>query len=148
MPAVAELLDLPARRAAARQNLPRTALAVFATEGARAFACDVLRAAGVTDVTPACGPACERAADTGVDVIVTDWPARGDIGDHIDALRRDTNGARRDTPVVLLTSRDGRADIVAARAAGVNAYVVKPVSPAMLKHRLAKIATNAPGRLA
>lgn len=141
MSAAAQLIDYPATTAAGFQAQPRTALAAFGTESARAFACDVLRAAGVAHVVPTGG------AHGTVDVIVTDWPPRGDdIGAHIDALRRDTNGARRDTPVIMLTARESRADLDAARRAGVDAYVVKPVSPAMLKRRLAKILTNAPGR--
>jgi CheY-like chemotaxis protein len=133
MPAVASSMNV----------VPRTALAVFPTDTARDFACDVLRAAGVISVLPAGEP---RGAHPCVDVIVTDWPPGNDIGAHIDALRQ-SNIDHRDTPIVLLTAREGRADLDAARRAGVAAYVVKPVSPAMLKSRLSKIvATNAPGR--
>ena len=129
-------------------TLPRTALAAFTADSARDFACDVLRAAGVVSVVPSGGgrDAVRSAHDQPTDVIVIDWP-EGDIelADLIRELRA-SNGAGRDTPVMLLTSREGRADLDAARLAGVDAYVVKPVSAAMLKHRLAKMATNAPGR--
>lgn len=132
MPAVASISNV----------VPRTALAVFPTDSARDFACDVLRAAGVVSVVPGVEP---RGAHQPVDLIVTDWPAGNDIGAHIEALRA-SNGDRRDTPVVLLTAREGRADVDAARAAGVDAYLVKPVSAAMLKCRLSKIAGNGRGR--
>jgi DNA-binding response OmpR family regulator len=118
-------------------RLPRTALAVFPTDAARAFACDVLRAAGIVSVAPASAIDPDDAAH--VDLIVTDWPPHGDIGAHICALRA-ANGAGRKTPVVMLTARDGRADLEAARRAGADAYIVKPVSAALLKHRLCKIA--------
>lgn len=109
---------------------PRTALAVFRTDSARDSACDVLRAAGVVSVVPAAG-ACD---DAHYDIIVTDWPENGDLGDYVSGLRRSTN-----TPVLLLTARESRADLDAARRAGVDAYVVAPVSAAMLKHRLARL---------
>jgi CheY-like chemotaxis protein len=123
-------------------GLPRTALALFTSDSARDFACDVLRAAGVLSVLPA----SERKNDCPhVDVIVTDWPQGEDIDSYVEGLRN-SNGARRDTPILMLTNREGRADLQAARAAGVDAYVVKPVSPALLKHRLAKLAGNSRDR--
>ena len=127
-------------------TLPRTALAAFSADSARDFACDVLRAAGIVSVVPAGGgrDAVRTAQDQPIDIIVTDWPTDDmDLGDFIDKLRTNTNGARRDTPVMFLTSRDGRADLDAARLAGVDAYVVSPVSPAMLKHRLSRLPSTA-----
>lgn len=116
---------------------PRTALAVFRAESARDFACDVLRAAGILSVLPA-AEATDCAASH-VDVIVTDWPDDESLDEHIAHLRSRNNGACRDTPVVMLTAREGRADLEAARRAGVAAYVVAPISPVMLKHRLARL---------
>jgi CheY-like chemotaxis protein len=126
--------------------LPRTALAAFSLDSARDFACDVLRAAGIVSVTPA-RDGREARPSAPVDVIVTDWPAGTvPLGDFVRGLREANNAdndAERLTPVVLLTARDGRADLDAARRAGVSAVVVKPVSPALLKHRLAALSTNA-----
>lgn len=130
-------------------TLPRTALAAFTADSARDSACDVLRAAGIVSVVPAGGgrDALRTAQEQNIDIIVTDWPSDDiELSDFIDKLRTNTNGARRDTPVMFLTSRDARADLDAARQAGVDAYVVSPVSPAMLKHRLSRLPTNARGR--
>lgn len=128
--------------------LPRTALAAFSADSARDFACDVLRAAGVVSVLPSGGgrDAMASAQTNPVDVIVTDWP-EGDLAltDFVQSLRAG-NRVGRDTPVVLLTAREGRADLDAAREAGVSAVVVKPVSAALLKHRLAAVVTNASRR--
>lgn len=121
---------------------PRTALAVFKADSARAFACDVLRAAGVVSVVPAAE--VKDCMLPQVDIIVTDWPENESLDAHIANLRARNNGARTDTPVVMLTARESRADVEAARRAGVDAYVVAPVSPAMLKHRLARLVGNAP----
>jgi len=129
-------------------NLPRTALAAFSADSARDFACDVLRAAGVVSVLPSGGgrDAMASAQSHPVDVIVTDWPD-GDLAldDFVQSLRA-CNRVGRDTPVILLTAREGRADLDAAREAGVSAVVVKPVSAALLKHRLAAVVTNASRR--
>ena len=130
-------------------TLPRTALAAFTIDSARDFACDVLRAAGIVSVVPAGGgrDAVRTAHEQSIDIIVTDWPSDDmELGDFVDQLRANTNGARRHTPVMFLTSRDGRADLDAARQAGVDAYVVSPVSPAMLKHRLSRLPVNARAR--
>ena len=111
-------------------TLPRTALAAFTIDSARDFACDVLRAAGIVSVVPAGGgrDAVRSAHEQAIDIIVTDWPSDDmDLGDFVDQLRANTNSARH-TPVMFLTSRDGRADLDAARQAGVDAYVVSPVS--------------------
>lgn len=124
-------------------TLPRTALAAFSADSARDFACEVLRAAGILSVLPCAGgrAAMQSARDSHVDLIVTDWPEDNlALGDFVRGLRE---GAHRQTPVVLLTAREGRADLDAAREAGVNAVVVKPVSAALLKHRLAALVVNA-----
>lgn len=129
-------------------NLPRTALAAFSADNARDFACDVLRAAGVVSVLPSGGgrDAMASAQMNPVDVIVTDWPENDiALGDFVQSLRVG-NRVGRDTPVVLLTAREGRADLDAAREAGVSAVVVKPVSAALMKHRLAAVITNATRR--
>jgi AmiR/NasT family two-component response regulator len=121
------------------RSVPRTALAVFRLDSARDFACDVLRAAGVLNVEPV-ADVC--ACDHQVDIIVTDWPEDTSLDAHIDAIR--SNCVRRDTPIMLLTTRESRADVDAARSAGVDAVVVSPVSPAMLKHRLSRLMIQAP----
>ncbi len=129
-------------------TLPRTALAAFTAESARDFACDVLRAAGIVSVLPSGGgrEAVRSAKEQQVDLIVTDWP-EGDMAlpEFVQSLR-ESNSVGRSTPVVLLTAREGRADLDAARDAGVSAVVVKPVSPALLKHRLSAVVTNATRR--
>lgn len=118
-------------------HAPRTALAVFRSQAARDFACEVLRAAGVVSVVPAAEVGDCAAAN--VDLIVTDWPDGESLDAHIADLRARNNGDRGDTPVVMLTMRESRADLDAARRAGVDAYVVAPISPAMLKHRLSRL---------
>lgn len=117
-------------------TLPRTALAAFFSEKTRDAACGLLRAAGVVNVVPA---DAEAPGDARADVIVTDWPPLGlDLAAMLAELRAHFGKCAR-TPVVLISTRDGRADLDEARRAGVNAYVVAPVSSALLKHRLARL---------
>jgi len=129
-------------------NLPRTALAAFSADSARDFACDVLRAAGVVSVLPSGGgrDAMASAQVNPVDIIVTDWPENDIALSEFVRTLRAGNRVGRNTPVVLLTAREGRADLDAAREAGVSAVVVKPVSAALMKHRLAAVVTNATRR--
>ena len=127
-------------------TLPRTALAAFSADMARDFACNLLRAAGIVSVLPTGGgqDAVHSARCQSVDIIVTDWPEHDvDLPEFIHALRSGKEGSCN-TPVVLLTTREGRADLDAARKAGVSAYMVKPVSTAMMKHWLAAVVKNAP----
>lgn len=125
-------------------TLPRTALAAFFTEQTRDAACAVLRAAGVMNVLPAVSPEdASEAHAKSADVIVTDWPPAGlDLEAMLRDLRAKFGLGGAQTPVVMLSHRAGRADVDAARRAGVDAYVVCPVSSALLKHRLARLAPH------
>jgi two-component system response regulator MprA len=44
--------------------------------------------------------------------------------------------AMTEVPIVMLTSRDGEADVKAAFAAGATDYLVKPFAPGLLRARL------------
>ena len=125
-------------------TLPKTALAAFFTDQARDAACAVLRAAGVMNVLPATtSPEPDEAHAASADVIVTDWPPAGlDLETMLRDLRAKFGHGGAQTPVVMLSHRAGRADVDAARRAGVDAYVVCPVSSALLKHRLARLAPH------
>lgn len=119
-------------------SVPRTALAAFFSDHARDAACAVLRAAGVLNVVPAHQEGSDDAPPS-ADVIVTDWPPPGfELATMLRDLRvRFGHGA--ETPVVMLSHRDQRTDLDAARRAGVDAYLVFPVSTSVLKHRLMRL---------
>lgn len=75
----------------------------------------------------------ETARDP-IDIVIADWNMPGMSG--LELFQRIRSGRPR-MPFLLLTGRDDARSIVAARATGVPAYVVKPVSPQELDAKIA-----------
>ncbi|MCG8608905.1 MAG: chemotaxis response regulator CheY [Pseudomonadales bacterium] len=72
------------------------------------------------------------------DFLVTDWNMPGMTGiDLLKAVRADDN--LKSLPVLMVTAEAKRDQIVAAAQAGVNGYVVKPFTAAVLKEKIEKI---------
>jgi len=72
------------------------------------------------------------------DFLVTDWNMPGMSGfDLLKAVRADEN--LKTLPVLMVTAEAKRDQIVAAAQAGVNGYVVKPFTAAVLKDKIEKI---------
>ncbi|UZE94938.1 chemotaxis response regulator CheY [Alkalimarinus alittae] len=72
------------------------------------------------------------------DFLVTDWNMPGMTGiDLLRAVRADAN--LKGLPVLMVTAEAKRDQIVAAAQAGVNGYVVKPFTAAVLKEKIDKI---------
>ncbi|EON94026.1 response regulator receiver domain protein (CheY-) [Marinobacter lipolyticus SM19] len=72
------------------------------------------------------------------DFLVTDWNMPGMSGfDLLKAVRADEN--LKTLPVLMVTAEAKRDQIVAAAQAGVNGYVVKPFTAAVLKEKIEKI---------
>lgn len=72
------------------------------------------------------------------DFLVTDWNMPGMTG--IELLKHVREDERlKDLPVLMVTAEAKRDQIVAAAQAGVNGYVVKPFTAAVLKEKIDKI---------
>ncbi len=72
------------------------------------------------------------------DFLVTDWNMPGMTGiELLKAVRADDN--LKGLPVLMVTAEAKRDQIVAAAQAGVNGYVVKPFTAAVLKEKIDKI---------
>lgn len=72
------------------------------------------------------------------DFLVTDWNMPGMTGiDLLRAVRADDS--LKGLPVLMVTAEAKRDQIVAAAQAGVNGYVVKPFTAAVLKEKIDKI---------
>jgi len=72
------------------------------------------------------------------DFLVTDWNMPGMTGiDLLRNVRSDDN--LKTLPVLMVTAEAKRDQIVAAAQAGVNGYVVKPFTAAVLKEKIEKI---------
>ncbi|PVY79271.1 two-component system chemotaxis response regulator CheY [Tamilnaduibacter salinus] len=74
----------------------------------------------------------------GYDFLVTDWNMPGMSGlELLNEVRADDN--LKTLPVLMVTAEAKRDQIVAAAQAGVNGYVVKPFTAAVLKEKIEKI---------
>lgn len=72
------------------------------------------------------------------DFLITDWNMPGMTGiDLLRSVRADDN--LKSLPVLMVTAEAKRDQIVAAAQAGVNGYVVKPFTAAVLKEKIEKI---------
>lgn len=72
------------------------------------------------------------------DFLVTDWNMPGMTGiDLLKAVRADDR--LKDMPILMVTAEAKRDQIVEAAQAGVNGYVVKPFTAAVLKEKIEKI---------
>ena len=72
------------------------------------------------------------------DFVVTDWNMPGMPGlDLLKEVRADDS--LKTLPVLMVTAEAKRDQIVAAAQAGVNGYVVKPFTAAVLKEKIEKI---------
>ena len=72
------------------------------------------------------------------DFLVTDWNMPGMTGiELLQHVRADAN--LKSLPVLMVTAEAKRDQIVAAAQAGVNGYVVKPFTAAVLKEKIEKI---------
>ncbi|MFE8069524.1 chemotaxis response regulator CheY [Marinobacteraceae bacterium S3BR75-40.1] len=72
------------------------------------------------------------------DFLITDWNMPGMTGiDLLKEVRADDS--LKNLPVLMVTAEAKRDQIVAAAQAGVNGYVVKPFTAAVLKEKIEKI---------
>jgi CheY-like chemotaxis protein len=70
-------------------------------------------------------------------LILLDWQMPGTDGMEVTrALRRETDPALRDVPLVLITAKSGAENTAAGFAAGVTDYLTKPFRPAHVRARV------------
>jgi two-component system chemotaxis response regulator CheY len=76
--------------------------------------------------------------DASVGFVITDWNMPNMSGiDFARALRAHPNG--RAVPIIMVTTRGVREDIVVAVEAGVDNYIVKPFTPQVLKEKIDQV---------
>ena len=81
------------------------------------------------------------------DFLITDWNMPGMPGlELLKAVRANEKLAK--LPVLMLTAEAKRDQIVAAAQAGVNGYVIKPFTAAVLKQKLTTILNTTPSNVA
>ena len=85
--------------------------------------------------------------DASVQFVITDWNMPNMSGiDFARALRARVDG--RHVPILMVTTRSMREDILAAVEAGVNNYILKPFTPPTLKEKIDQVMTVAAGAAA
>jgi two-component system chemotaxis response regulator CheY len=77
--------------------------------------------------------ALERFDDS-VDFVITDWTMPNMTG--IEFTRALRANEQRQVPILMVTTRSVREDILQAVEAGVDNYVVKPFTPKVLKEKI------------
>lgn len=137
-----KLMDIeavtPARAPVARRWQDRPILIVDPSNFLRRLIADVLRHAGADHVHTygEKDAGLEAASNYARPIIIADWSSKTALGPAMTrALRRSTLPVRR-APVIALGNSGQMREIERARDAGVNAFLLRPVSPAMLFSRL------------
>lgn len=78
------------------------------------------------------------AFDASIQFIITDWNMPNMSGiEFARAVRARPDG--KQVPILMVTTRSARDDILAAVEAGVNNYILKPFTPPVLKEKIDQV---------
>lgn len=102
-----------------------------------------LQRVGFTDTVEA-GDGCEALDrfDASVGFVITDWNMPNMTGTE---LAKALRARGEQVPILMVTARSVREDIIQAMEAGVNNYVVKPFTPQILKEKIDALVALAGG---
>ncbi len=101
-----------------------------------------LQRIGFTDTVEA-GDGQEALAkfDESVKFVITDWNMPNMTGTELARALRERG---EQVPILMVTARSVREDIIEAMEAGVNNYIVKPFTPQVLKEKIDALLAAAP----
>ena len=74
--------------------------------------------------------------DNSICFVITDWNMPNMSGTELAKALRSREDGGKTVPVLMVTARSVRDDILVAMEAGVNNYIVKPFTPAVLKEKI------------
>lgn len=76
--------------------------------------------------------------DPSIELVITDWnmPVMGGL-EFVKAMRATPQHAK--TPILMVTTRSVKEDIMQAVEAGVSSYILKPFTPQVLKEKIDQI---------
>ena len=80
--------------------------------------------------------ALKKLEEGGFGLVITDWNMPGMDGLN---LTKNIRTANAEIPILMVTTMAAKEDIIEALKAGVNNYVVKPMSPEVLEEKLNSI---------
>jgi two-component system, chemotaxis family, chemotaxis protein CheY len=102
-----------------------------------------LQRVGYTDVVEAAdGKEALDKLDPSVGFIITDWNMPNMSGVELAQAVRAKDGYRQ-LPILMVTARSVREDIMTALEAGLNYYIVKPFTPQVLKEKIDALLSGA-----
>jgi len=73
--------------------------------------------------------------DSSVSMVITDWNMPNMTGTEFTKVLRSREDGRS-VPILMVTARSVKEDILTAMEAGVNNYIVKPFTPQVLKEKI------------
>lgn len=94
-----------------------------------------LQRVGFTDVVEAADGAEALEKLSGIDFLITDWNMPKVSGAELTRAVRAQEECRS-LPIIMVTARSVRDDILTAMEAGVDSYVVKPFTPQVLREKI------------
>jgi DNA-binding response OmpR family regulator len=114
-----------------------TALVLDENHYARRITLDILRSMGFRRVSGAkdTAEAWETLTKTNPDIVLVEW-IHGSTLEFVRRIRMSEDAPNRAVPVFMLTSRGSATDVEVARKAGVDGYLVKPISALALQQRV------------
>ncbi len=103
----------------------------------RRIVINALKTFGITDVVQAGDgkEALEKLNEGGVDFVITDWNMPNMTGLELTKAIRSSEKFKH-LPILMVTTRGLKQDIIEALKARVNNYVVKPFTPQVLKDKI------------
>jgi len=104
---------------------------------------NALQRIGYNDVVEATdGTEALERLDQSIGFIITDWNMPNMSGvEFARAVRGTLVGSS--LPILMVTTRAAREDIIAAMDAGVNNYILKPFTPSVLKEKIERLMSAA-----
>ena len=73
----------------------------------------------------------------GVDMVITDWNMP--VMDGLTFVKNIRSGPYGNVPILMVTTMAAKEDVIVALKAGVNNYVVKPMTPETLEEKINSI---------
>jgi len=103
---------------------------------------NALQRIGYSDIVEAAdGRDALSRFDESIGFVITDWNMPNMTGvEFARAIRARPDGLS--VPIMMVTTRGAREDIVAAVEAGVNNYILKPFTPSVLKEKIDRLLTS------
>ena len=82
--------------------------------------------------------AFEKLKKESFDLIISDWNMEPMTGYELLRAVRSDDGLRK-TPFIMVTAESKAENVVAAKKAGVNNYIIKPFNAATLKQKMKRV---------